>query len=168
MYIVFFTALLRHHQGDFDPKKIISLAQGKIPNTGIFSWKLNLCSTGTEFHTQGNFEKLKVLTHYSTEPTNRGTLKNSKSPHTTPQRSHTGELWKISNSPHTTAQGPHTGEYWIIKVPTHHSTGPIYREIIFPIGEFAEKNNLFQHGSFLKTPSTGIFREKPISPVQGQ
>ena len=55
----------------FFVKKTISPAQGKIPSTGIFLWKLNLSSTGTEFHTQGNFEKLKVPTHHSTNTVER-------------------------------------------------------------------------------------------------
>ena len=79
--------------------------------TRIFLWKLNLSSTGTKSHTQGNFEnfqsgetphtgatergtleKLKVLTHHNTA-THKETLKNSKSSHTTAEGPHTGKLF---------------------------------------------------------------------------
>ena len=54
------------------------------------------------------------------------------------------------------------GKTQSIHTPQHrsHTQGFPYREIF-------RKNSLFQHGSFLKIPSTGIFREKPISPAQG-
>ena len=131
----------------------------KVSHTGEL-WKIS------KPHTPGNYENLQSLhTPHSTEATHRGTLKIFKVPHSTkPTHQRTLKIFKvwthsteptrqrtlkISKSPHTTQHRAH------------------HRDIIFPIGIFQKKINLFQYGGFWKIPSTGIFREKSISPAQG-
>ena len=105
--VFFFTALLRHHQG-FWPEKTISPAQGKVPSRGIFLWKLNLSSTGTEFHTQGNFGKTQSPHTPQHRAHTRGNFEKTQSPHTPQHRAHTQGNFEKTQSIHTPQHSAHT------------------------------------------------------------
>ena len=78
-----------------------------------FFGKINLSNSGTKSgsttaqgsHT-GELQKLKVLTHHSTESTPRGTLK-TQSLHMPQHRTHAQGNFENSESSHATEQGPY-------------------------------------------------------------
>ena len=144
-----------------------STTGGKSPAQGFLTQKNQSFQHRGKSPVQGFFVKTQSL-QYRDRVSHTGELWKTQSPHTPQHRAHTqGTLKKLKVPTHHNTGPTHRGTLKKLKVFTHHSTGPTHREIIFPIGKFSEKINLFQYGSFWKIPSTGIFREKLISLAQG-
>ena len=129
----------------------------KSPAQGFLTWKKQSLQHRGDSPVQGFFCENSISPAQEQSFTHRGTLK-TQSPHTPQYRAyaqrnfegptHTGNFEKFQ-SPDTPQHRARTqGTLKKLKVPTHHNTGPTHRKIIFPIGKFSEKNNLFQHGIF--------------------